>query len=116
MVFLILGTAPIVIARGGFSGTFPDSSYGAYAFALTASSAETTLWCDVHLSKDGVSICVPSITLDNCTSIANVYPKGKKQYDVNGVNKTGWFAVDFNSSELAQVGCKQYFYLFGYLH
>ncbi|XP_078163656.1 glycerophosphodiester phosphodiesterase GDPDL3-like [Carex rostrata] len=101
------GKAPIVIARGGFSGTFPDSSYSAYAFVLAASSADTTLWCDVHLSKDGVPICVPSITLDNCTSIAYVYPKGKKKYDVNGVSKTGWFAVDFNSSDLFQVGLTQ---------
>jgi glycerophosphoryl diester phosphodiesterase len=105
--FLTSGKPPIVIARGGFSGTFPDSSSAAYYFALTASTTDTTLWCDVHLSKDGVAICVPSIQLDNCTTISYVYPKRNKKYDVNGVSTTGWFAIDFNSSELSQVGCKR---------
>jgi glycerophosphoryl diester phosphodiesterase len=105
--FLTSGKAPIVIARGGFSGTFPDSSSAAYAFALIASSTDTTLWCDVHLSNDGVPICVPSINLDNCTTISNVYPKRDKKYDVNGVSTTGWFAIDFHSSELSEVGCKR---------
>lgn len=105
--FLTLGKPPIVIARGGFSGTFPDSSVSAYSFALIASSPDTTVWCDVHLTKDGVLICLPSITMDNCTSVADVYPKRKRQYDVNGVSTPGWFAVDFNNSELYQVTCKQ---------
>ncbi|KAF3331076.1 putative glycerophosphoryl diester phosphodiesterase 2 [Carex littledalei] len=101
------GKPPVVIARGGFSGTFPDSSSAAYSFALIASSSDTILWCDIQLTKDGVPICLPSITLDNCTSIGDIYPKGKKQYDVNGVITAGWFAVDYNSSELSQVSLRQ---------
>ncbi|KAJ3707420.1 hypothetical protein LUZ61_011125 [Rhynchospora tenuis] len=101
------GKPPVVIARGGFSGTFPDSSVSAYSFALIAGSSDTILWCDVQLTKDGVPICLPSVTLDNCTSIADIYPKGRKQYVVNGVSTAGWFAVDYKNSDLNQVSLRQ---------
>jgi len=100
------GNAPAVIARGGFSGLFPDSSSTAYTFALIASSPDTILWCDVQLTKDGVGVCLPNMKLDNCTDISAIFPERKKVYLVNDVSTPGWFSVDFNSSELAQVSCK----------
>lgn len=95
------GDAPAVIAKGGFSGLFPDSSDNAYLFA--ASTQDSALWCDVQLTKDGVGICLPDIKMDNCTTISDLFPKGKKTYRVNGVSTTGWFSVDYNSTDLANV-------------
>ncbi|KAG0467965.1 hypothetical protein HPP92_017293 [Vanilla planifolia] len=48
------GDVPIVIAKGGFSGLFPDSSSDAYLFAVAAGSPNTNFWCDVRLTKDVV--------------------------------------------------------------
>ncbi|XP_072991107.1 glycerophosphodiester phosphodiesterase GDPDL4-like [Typha latifolia] len=104
------GNAPLVIAKGGFSGIFPDSSENSYRFALIASSPDTTLWCDVRLTKDGVGICLPDLRLDNCTNIGLFYPQGSKNYDVNGVSTTGWFSVDYNTTELSPVSLKQSIY------
>lgn len=96
------GDAPAVIARGGFSGLFPDSSSNAYSFAMMASSPDTTLWCDVQLSKDGVGFCLPDVKLNNCTDIASIHPDEKKEYLVNGVSTRGWFPVDYNSTTLSR--------------
>nr|CAD1825349.1 unnamed protein product [Ananas comosus var. bracteatus] len=104
------GNAPAIIAKGGFSGLFPDSSGSAYSFALIASSPATTLWCDVRLTKDSIGICLPDLKLDNCTNIQSFYPEGSKDYVVNGVATSGWFPVDYNSTELSQVSLQQAIY------
>ncbi|CAL4887014.1 unnamed protein product [Urochloa decumbens] len=101
------GKAPAIVAKGGFSGLFPDSSDSAYMFVASVSSPDTALWCDVRLTKDGAGICLPSISMDNCTTIADVFPQGKKTYNVNGVSTTGWFSVDYKSTDLEKVFLKQ---------
>lgn len=94
------GNAPVIVAKGGFSGLFPDSSDYAYKILVSLSSPATAIWCDVQLMKDGGGICLPSINIDNCTTIANVFPQGKKTYNVNGVSMAGWFSVDYMSADL----------------
>ncbi|CAL9072597.1 unnamed protein product [Musa textilis] len=73
------GDTPLVIAKGGFSGLFPDSSSFSYKFSYVAGSPDTISWCDVRLTKDGNGICLPDIVLDNCTNIKLVYPEGKDE-------------------------------------
>ena len=73
------------------------------------------MWCDVRLTKDGDGICLPSIDMDNCTVIANVFPQGKKTYHVNGVSTVGWFSVDYTSTDLLNVSRKwSYKFVFHY--
>ncbi|KAJ1380398.1 PLC-like phosphodiesterase, TIM beta/alpha-barrel domain superfamily [Sesbania bispinosa] len=97
------GSPPLVIARGGFSGIFPDSSLPSYSLALNTSGPNVTLWCDVQLTKDGVGICFPELKLDNATDISIAYPGKAKDYSVNGVPTRGWFSVDYYLSQLANV-------------
>ena len=104
--YYITGNSPAIIAKGGFSGLFPDSSYYAYKSVSLFSANDTTLWCDVRLTKDSVGICLPDIKLDNCTTIQYYFDKGKKTYMVNGANTSGWFSVDYSISDLAPVTCK----------
>uniref|UniRef100_A0A6V7QXH6 glycerophosphodiester phosphodiesterase n=1 Tax=Ananas comosus var. bracteatus TaxID=296719 RepID=A0A6V7QXH6_ANACO len=104
------GNPPAIIARGGFSGIFPDSSYAAYRFVYSASSEDTVLWCDVQLTKDGIGICLPDVILDNCTNIAGFYPSGMTNYVVNGAPMRGWFSVDYNISEISEVSLTQAIY------
>ncbi|KAL5211372.1 hypothetical protein ABZP36_022219 [Zizania latifolia] len=101
------GDAPLVIAKGGFSGLFPDSSDFALNFA-SLSSPSAALWCDVQLTKDGAGICLPDINMDNCTIIPNAYLNGVKTYNVNGVSVKGWFPMDYKSTDLLRdVSLKQ---------
>ncbi|KAF6169969.1 hypothetical protein GIB67_034361 [Kingdonia uniflora] len=74
------GDAPSVIARGGFSGLFPEASQFAYQLALSTSLSNVILFCDLQLTKDESGICKSDLRLDNSTNIALIYPKGQKTY------------------------------------
>lgn len=97
------GDVPAVVAKGGFSGLFPDSSEYAYKFTKLTGSDDTISWCDVQLTKDGIGLCLPDIKLDNCTDISQYFPDGRKSYVVNGVATTGWFSVDYDARSLANI-------------
>ncbi|CAH8383102.1 unnamed protein product [Eruca vesicaria subsp. sativa] len=92
------GDAPLVIARGGFSGLFPDSSSAAYDLAK-----QTSVPGAVQLTKDGIGICFPDLKLNNASTIENVYPNLQKSYPVNGVTSQGWFTIDFSLRDLNNV-------------
>ncbi|TVU15632.1 hypothetical protein EJB05_39162, partial [Eragrostis curvula] len=96
------GNAPIVIAQGGFSGLFPDSSDMAYEFAAKW-TPDSVLYCDLRLTKDGNGICLPYLDMGNCTTISTLYPLEKKSYVVNGVPTWGWFSVDYTTAQLRHV-------------
>ncbi|KAA8535314.1 hypothetical protein F0562_030317 [Nyssa sinensis] len=94
------GSEPVVIARGGYSGLFPDSSQFAFQFAVSTSLPNVIVFCDLQLTKDGQGICQTDMALDNSTIIALVFPKGQKTYNVNGKDVRGWFALDYTSTQL----------------
>ena len=95
-VFLFwAGKPPVVIARGGFSGVFPDSSSKAYEFVSVTTSPNVAVWCDLQLTKDGVGICFPNPNLYNYSDDKDVYPNNKE-----------WFSVDFTWKDLSDVNCK----------
>ncbi|XP_077214821.1 glycerophosphodiester phosphodiesterase GDPDL4-like [Tasmannia lanceolata] len=97
------GNAPVVIARGGFSGLFPDSSSAAYQFASSISLPNVIFWCDVQLTKDNFGICAPDLKLDNSTNVAILFENNKKSYVVNGVPMDGWFSIDYTLKDLSNV-------------
>ncbi|CAJ1963991.1 unnamed protein product [Sphenostylis stenocarpa] len=94
------GNPPLVIARGGFSGLFPDSSSNAYKFAVQASFKNVILWCDVQLTKDAQGICIPNIKLENATDIDKIFENNRTNYIVNGVPTNGYFSVDYTLKKL----------------
>ncbi|VVB07905.1 unnamed protein product [Arabis nemorensis] len=99
----LTGDAPLVIARGGFSGLLPDSSLDAYSFVSQTSVPNAVLWCDVQLTKDGTGICFPDLTMMNASNIQDAYPKRKNSYLVNGVPTQDWFTIDFTFKDLSSV-------------
>lgn len=101
-----VGNSPVVIARGGFSGLFPDSSNAAYNLALLTSVPDVILWCDVQLTKDAAGICFPDLKLNNASDISGIFKNQQKTYNVNGVSTQGWFSVDFTLEDLSNVTCK----------
>lgn len=91
----------MIVARGGYSGLFPESSEYAYQFATaTGISGGVGLFCDLQLTKDGAGICRADLRLDNSTNIGDIFPKGKKSYPVNGKPVSGWFSVDFTVDQM----------------
>ena len=92
------GGRPEVVARGGYSGFFPDSSQQAYDLALDSSIIGTILYCNLHFAKDNDAFCVPQINLQNATNIDEFDPKGAKTYDINGQQIHGWFGIDYTAN------------------
>ncbi|CAJ1963989.1 unnamed protein product [Sphenostylis stenocarpa] len=97
------GSPPLVVARGGFSGIFPDSSDSAYDLAAQTSLANVIEWCDVQLTKDREGICIPNIKLENATDISGISEYTSKTYSVNGEQTSGYFSVDYTLKELSNV-------------
>ncbi|XP_021276265.1 glycerophosphodiester phosphodiesterase GDPDL7 isoform X2 [Herrania umbratica] len=91
------GQPPLVIARGGLSGLFPESSSFANDMANQLKSTDVALFCNLQLTKDGIGICLSDIRLDNSTTIGMIFPKDSKTYNINGQQVKGWFAVDYTS-------------------
>ncbi|CAF1743963.1 BnaC09g52640D [Brassica napus] len=73
----LTGEAPLIIARGGFSGMFPDSSVTAYSFVSATSVPDAVLWCDVQLTKDGVGISFPDVTMYKDSNVKMLTLNGK---------------------------------------
>ncbi|GLJ48116.1 hypothetical protein SUGI_1015960 [Cryptomeria japonica] len=102
------GQEPVVIARGGLSGLFPDHTSSAYQVALNNSLPNVVFFCDLQLTQDGGNICRTDLSLENSTNIADIFKDRKNTYMVNGKNITGWFAIDFTAEEiLSKVLAKQ---------
>ncbi|KAK7304793.1 hypothetical protein VNO77_42682 [Canavalia gladiata] len=91
------GNKPLVIARGGFTGLFPEGSTDAIAISKDIS----IFLCNVQFTKDANAFCVTGIKLDNATDIAMVYPK-EKTYNIYGQDVQGHFAVDYTGAQIGQ--------------
>ncbi|KAE9458305.1 hypothetical protein C3L33_09785, partial [Rhododendron williamsianum] len=107
--FSFAGNAPLVVARGGFSGVFPDSSEPAYnLITRVLGLLNVVYWCDVQLTKDGAGICFPDLRLENGSTVDRLPGQENKHntYLVNGVSMKGWFTVDFTLDDLGNISCK----------
>ncbi|KAE9604523.1 putative glycerophosphodiester phosphodiesterase [Lupinus albus] len=91
------GNEPLVIARGGFTGLFPEGSEDAIAMSKDIS----IFLCNLQLTIDAGAFCVTGIKLDNATTIAMFDPK-EKVYNINGQNVKGHFAVDYTGAQIDQ--------------
>ncbi|XP_027338398.1 glycerophosphodiester phosphodiesterase GDPDL7-like [Abrus precatorius] len=91
------GNEPLVIARGGFTGLFPEGSTEAIAISKDIS----IFLCNVQFTKDSGAYCVTGIKLDNTTNIAMFDPK-EKTYNIYGQEVRGHFAVDYTGSQIDQ--------------
>lgn len=91
------GNEPLVIARGGFSGLFPEGSEEAIGMSKDIS----TFLCNLQLTKDAGAYCVTGINLDNSTTIALFDPK-EKTYNINGRDVQGHFSLDYTSAQIDQ--------------
>ncbi|KAJ1294603.1 hypothetical protein BS78_01G157600 [Paspalum vaginatum] len=100
---------PYNIAHRGSNGELPEETEAAYLRAIEegADFIET----DILASKDGHLICFHDVTLDDTTNVANrtEFADRKRTYEVQGVNVTGWFVVDFTLKELKSLRVKQRF-------
>ncbi|KAL6175421.1 hypothetical protein ACLB2K_052062 [Fragaria x ananassa] len=98
---------PYNIAHRGSNGEIPEETAAAYMRAIEEGT--DFIETDILSSKDGVLICFHDVTLDDTTDIAQhkEFADRKRTYDVQGVNTTGFFTVDFTLQELKTLRVKQ---------
>ncbi|XP_061374994.1 LOW QUALITY PROTEIN: glycerophosphodiester phosphodiesterase GDPD6-like [Gastrolobium bilobum] len=100
---------PYNIAHRGSNGEFPEETGPAYMRAIEegADFIET----DILSTKDGFLICHHDVNLDDTTDVAKYkeFSDRKRTYEVQGVNMTGFFTVDFTLKELRTLGATQRF-------
>ncbi|CAH9102459.1 unnamed protein product [Cuscuta epithymum] len=98
---------PFNIAHRGANGEFPEETAPAYMRAIEegADFIET----DILATKDGFLICHHDVTLDDTSDIADhkEFADRKRTYEVQWVNTTGFFTVDFTLAELQTLKAKQ---------
>nr|GMC61175.1 glycerophosphodiester phosphodiesterase GDPDL7-like [Ipomoea batatas] len=94
------GGEPVIVANGGMSGVFPESSWLAYTYGVQQTIRGSPVLCDLKLTKDNFAYCLTRMMLQNTTNIADIFPNARKTYDVNGKRLTGWFGHDFDAEEL----------------
>ncbi|TMW91895.1 hypothetical protein EJD97_013764 [Solanum chilense] len=95
------------IAHRGSNGEIPEETAAAYMRAIEEGT--DFIETDILASKDGALICFHDVILDDTTDIANhkEFADRKRTYDVQGVNTTGYFLVDFTIEELKLLRVKQ---------
>ncbi|WVZ59799.1 hypothetical protein U9M48_009897 [Paspalum notatum var. saurae] len=94
---------PYNVAHRGSSGQIPEETTRAIEEGADFIEA------DIVASKDGYLICFHDVTLDATTDIANhtEFANRKRTYEVERVNMTGFFVVDFTLEELKSLRVKQ---------
>ncbi|KAK8471194.1 hypothetical protein PHAVU_003G158000 [Phaseolus vulgaris] len=90
------GNEPIVIARGGYSGLFPEGTPD----AISLSRDISILLCNLQLSKDGGAFCITGSTLDNSTTI-EFYDHKQSTYNIDGKDLKGHFSVDYTTDQIS---------------
>ncbi|KAM0873619.1 hypothetical protein ACQ4PT_037958 [Festuca glaucescens] len=98
---------PYNIAHRGSNGEIPEETTAAYLRAIEegADFIET----DILASKDGALICFHDVTLDEMTDVSSrkEFANRRRTYEVEWLNVTGWFVVDFTLEELKTLKVKQ---------
>ncbi|KAM7267804.1 hypothetical protein ACFE04_009970 [Oxalis oulophora] len=98
---------PYNIAHRGSNGEIPEETAAAYMRAIEEGT--DFIETDILSSKDGVLICFHDVTLDETTDISEhkEFAHRKRTYEVQGVNMTGFFTVDFTLEELKSLRVNQ---------
>ncbi|KAI5071024.1 hypothetical protein GOP47_0014023 [Adiantum capillus-veneris] len=97
------------VAHRGANGELPEETAPAYLRAIEEGT--DFIETDILSTKDGVLICFHDVTLNDTTDIAD-HPEFADRistYEVQGVDTTGWFSVDFTWQELQTLRTRQRF-------
>ncbi|CAA3026447.1 glycerophosphodiester phosphodiesterase GDPD6 [Olea europaea subsp. europaea] len=98
---------PYNVAHRGSNGEIPEESAASYMKAIEEGA--DFIEADILATKDGVLICSHDVNLDDTTDIHDhkEFADRKRTYEVQAVNITGYFSVDFTLEELKSLRLKQ---------
>ena len=96
-----------LIAHRGASAHAPEQTL--LAFELGLKMGADLLEHDLHVTKDGVLICLHDLTLNRTTNVAEVFPNRGRDVIRDGRTEREWFAHDFTLAEIKQLDAGAWF-------
>jgi len=96
-----------VIGHRGAPAYAPEHTLQSYELALRqgADSVEQ----DLHVTKDGVLVCLHDRTLERTTDVRNVFPKRGREISEDGRSVRRWFVHDFTLDEIKRLDAGAWF-------
>ena len=96
-----------VIGHRGASAYAPEHTLQSYELALRqgADSVEQ----DLHVTKDGVLVCLHDRTLERTTDVRDVFPERGRAISQNGRSVRRWFVHDFTLDEIKRLDAGAWF-------
>jgi glycerophosphoryl diester phosphodiesterase len=101
---------PLLVAHRGASGYAPEHTLLAYGLAIEQGADFVEQ--DLHITKDGVLVCLHDPELSRTTNVEEVFPERATMRDTTGQGtpKKGWYVVDFTLAEIKKLNAGTWFY------
>jgi glycerophosphoryl diester phosphodiesterase len=101
---------PLLVAHRGASGYAPEHTLAAYQLAIEQGADFVEQ--DLHITKDGVLLCLHDPELSRTTNVKEIFPDRATLRDTTGEGtpKKGWYVVDFTLAEIKKLNAGVWFY------
>ena len=96
-----------VIAHRGASAYAPENTMP--SFDLAVSQDAGCVEHDLHVTKDGVLVCLHDRTLERTTNVREVFPRRGQDVREGGEIVRRWFVHDFTLAEIQQLDAGSWF-------
>lgn len=99
--------AKILIAHRGASAYAPENTLE--AFRLAVRQGADYVEHDLHVTRDGVLVCLHDATLERTTDVEQVYPDRFREQEAGGAVRRRWMVSDFDLAELRRLDAGSWF-------
>jgi glycerophosphoryl diester phosphodiesterase len=96
-----------VVGHRGASAYAPEHTLAAYELALEQGADAVEQ--DLHVTKDGVLVCLHDRTLERTTNVRAVFPMRSREVLEDGRLEKHWFVHDFTIAEIRQLDAGSWF-------
>lgn len=101
------GQKKLLIAHRGASAYAPENTLE--AFRLAVGQGADYVEHDLHVTRDGVLVCLHDATLERTTDVEAVFPTRFREDSVNGAKRRRWHVTDFDLAELKRLDAGSWF-------
>ena len=101
------GKKKVLIAHRGASAYAPENTLE--AFRLAVEQGADFIEHDLHITRDGVLVCLHDMTLERTTNIKEVFPDRARAETVNGATRQRWYVYDFDIAEIKRLDAGSWF-------
>ena len=96
-----------LVAHRGASAYAPENTLAAYRLAIEMGA--NFVEQDLHVTRDGILICLHDGSLERTTNVATVFPTRFSEVVVDGKVRKTWIANDFTLAEIKRLDAGSWF-------